>query len=480
MPETAPPTLLWFRRDLRLADHPGWAAALSGGGPVIPVFILDPETEASLGAAPAWRLERGLAVFGDALDSRGSRLVIRKGPAREVLEALVRETGARRVVWSRLYGEAERARDTAVKSALRAQGVEAESVNAHLLFEPWTVQTKTGGFYRVFTPMWKAVRQLDPGAPHPPPSSLAPPQQWPASETLASLQLAARMRRGRPVLEARVPVGEAWAHNRLRWFLGGPVETYKTDRNRLDLDATSRLSAALSLGEIGPRTLWAAGWEAAEHGPGAAGAETFLSELVWREFAYHLLYHTPEIATRNWRPEWDAFPWQSGSPDADRWCRGLTGIEAVDAGMREMYVTGVMHNRARMIVASYLTKHLLVDWRVGEAWFRECLVDWDPASNALGWQWTAGCGPDAAPYFRIFNPDTQAEKFDPHRRYRDRFIAEGRRTPDPDALAYFAAVPRSWNLDPSAPYPVPPAPLADGRARALAAYDTLRRPAKTV
>ncbi len=479
MTDAAPPTLLWLRRDLRLADHPGWAAALAGGGPVIPVYVLDPATEARLGAAPAWRLGEGLAAYSQALAARGSRLVLRRGDALDTLAALAEETGARRVVWSRLYDGAAIARDTEVKAGLKARGIEATSVNAHLLFEPWEVETKTGGFYKVYTPFWKAVRGAELSEPIPEPADLAPPATWPASERLEDWGLGRRMNRGAEVVAEFAIVGEAAARARLDWFLGEAIHRYKADRDRMDLDATSRLAQTLSLGEISARTLWQAGWRAVEAASGAqaAGAETFVSELVWREFAYHLLYHTPHIEARNWREAWDAFPWAADSEGAELWRRGRTGIEAVDAAMRELYVTGTMHNRGRMIVASFLTKHLLVDWRAGEAWFRDCLIDWDPASNAMGWQWSAGTGPDATPYFRVFNPATQAERFDPERAYRDRWIAEGRARPHPDALKFFEAVPRSWGLSPSDAYPDPVIGLKEGRERALAAYRKLKEAA---
>jgi len=470
------PTLLWLRRDLRLHDHRGWHRALAGGGPVIPVFILDPVIEAGYGAAPKWRLDRALDALQRDLGHRGSRLILRRGPALAVLEALIAETGADRVVWSRLYDSAARERDASIKDALGKRGITAESVNSSLLFEPWTVQNGAGSYYRVYTPFWKAVRGRDVAEPLATPGDLAPPEDWPGTDSLADWRLGREMSRGGDVVARHAVVGEAAARDRLEAFLAGSIARYKAERNRPDLQATSRLSENLAYGEISPGTLWHAGRTAmAERSGGAsAAAEHFLKELVWREFAYHLLYHTPEIETANWRAQWDAFPWRRDNADAERWRRGRTGIAMIDAAMREMFVTGTMHNRCRMLVASFLTKHLLTDWRVGEAWFRDCLIDWDPASNALGWQWTAGCGPDAAPYFRIFNPDTQAEKFDPDGRYRSRFLAEGRAAPHRDALAYFDAVPRSWNLDPGDPYPRPMIDLADGRARALSAYEQIK------
>ena len=238
------------------------------------------------------------------------------------------------------------------------------------------------------------------------------------------------------------------------------------------MPGTSRLSENLALGEISPRTCWHAGLHALHSGKD--GAETFLKELVWREFAYHLMHHTPHILHANWKPEWDAFPWNTDEdhPHVRAWKQGRTGIPFVDAAMRELYVTGTMHNRGRMIVASYLTKHLMSDWKIGLRWFEDCLIDWDPASNAMGWQWSAGSGPDATPYFRVFNPVTQLEKFDKQGRYASTWIAEGYSNPAAQALQFFEAAPRSWALDPAAAYPQPVVDPAEGRARALEAYQT--------
>jgi len=277
------------------------------------------------------------------------------------------------------------------------------------------------------------------------------------------------MRRGAAVVEPYQRVGEAAALLRLDQFIDQAVAGYQADRDFPGIaEATSGLSENLAWGEIGPRRIWYAGQRAMLEG--AAGAEHFLKELVWREFAYHLMHHSPQILTQSWREGWDAFPWRGDNADAEAWRRGKTGEPFVDAAMREMYVTGRMHNRARMIVGSYLTKHLLTDWRVGQAWFADCLTDWDPAANAMGWQWVAGCGPDAAPYFRVFNPAGQAEKFDADQRYRRRWVAELSPRPGAEAMAYFSAVPKSWQLDPAARYPMPIIDLAEGRARALAAY----------
>ncbi len=449
---TDAPLILWFRRDLRLGDHPMLSAAVATGRPLIPVFVMDPQTEAQ-GAAAKWRLGLAVSAFGQALAAMGSRLVVRQGPALTVLAGLVAETGAAGVMWSRLYDPISRARDEGVKTGLQGIG---QSFAGHLLHEPWQVQTGEGGYYKVFTPYFRAVRQRDVAASLPPPAHLRAPDHWP--EGLAAPDFAAGMRRGAAVVAPWQRVGEQAALARLDGFLAGPVHDYAARRDFLAEDATSGLSENLTYGEIGPRQIWHAGWRALQQG--GAGAETFLKELGWREFAYHLTYHAPQITTRNWRPDWDGFAWRGDNDDAERWRRGMTGERVVDAAMRQMYVTGTMHNRARMIVASYLTKHLLTDWRVGQAWFADCLTDWDPAANAMGWQWVAGSGPDAAPYFRIFNPATQSEKFDPDGVYRARWLG---------AAAFYDAVPRQWGLSPGMPYPVPVVSLAEGRARALAA-----------
>ena len=467
--EEAAPTLLWLRRDFRLADHPGWQAAIRGGGPVIPVFILDP-IFSSYGAAPSWRLGEGLRHLSRALEHAGSRLVLRRGDAAEVLEDLTSATGARRVVWSRLYDGRSIARDRAVRQRLGDRNVAVETVNASLLFEPDTVTTKGGGGYKVFSPFWRAVRDRDVALPLPAPGDLRPPARWPDSDRLEDWRLGAAMNRGAAIVARHAGVGEAAARARLDAFVEEGIGRYGARRDFPALAGTSRLSENLAHGEISPGTIWHAGRRAMQRKGQSGGAETFLKELAWREFAYHLLWHTPHIETGNWRAEWERFPWREDNPDAERWRRGMTGYEMVDAAMRELYVTGTMHNRMRMLAASFLTKHLLTHWRVGDAWFRDCLIDWDVASNALGWQWTAGSGPDAAPYFRVLNPETQARKFDPDRAYRNRFIAEGRAEPHPDALGFFDAVPRSWGLSPDRAYPPPVIGLAEGRARALAAY----------
>lgn len=467
MPETSP-ILLWFRRDLRLSDHPALAAAVKTGRPIVPVFLHDEVVEA-LGAAPKWRLGLGIASFSNRLENIGSRLVLRRGDALETLKTLIDETGATAVWWTRQYDPAQIARDRAVKQSLSQSGIEARSFAGHLLFEPWTVETGQGSFYQVYTPFWRAVRDRQVAERTSPPRSLEVPVTWPGSEALSGWKMERSMQRGADVVQQHIHVGEEAALQRLAVFMRHRVDDYHTDRDRLDLDGTSGLSENLTYGEISPLALWEAGQRALRDG--RRGAETFLKEVVWREFAYHLVYHTPHITRDSWREGWDSFPWHAESEKTLAWKQGRTGIEVVDAAMREMYVTGRMHSRARMLVGSYLTKHMLTHWRVGLDWFAECLVDWDPAANAMGWQWVAGSGPDASPYFRIFNPDTQAEKFDPKRIYRQRWVAELSRDPPTTAMEFFEACPRKWGLSHDMKYPQPVVDLSEGRKRALAAYE---------
>lgn len=464
------PILMWFRRDLRLSDHAALTAAAETGRPVIPVFIHDRLVE-GMGAAPKWRLGLGLDCLAESLSAKGSRLILRRDSmSLKVLRDLVAETGAGAVYWTRLYDPETVARDTSIKEALKIDGIDARSFGGHLMFEPWTVETKTGGFYKVYTPYWNMVKTKGVDTPRPTPPKIATPETWPKSDQLEDWNMGAEMNRGADILRPFAQVGEHAAQDRLSHFCDEIIQNYKELRDFPSEDGTSLLAENLSLGEISPHQCWHAGARAMEEGK--AGAEHFLKEVVWREFAYHLMHHTPHILDTGWREGWEKFPWSKDENTLEviAWKQGRTGIPFVDAAMRELYVTGRMHNRARMIVASYLTKHLMTDWRIGKAWFEDCLVDWDPASNAMGWQWAAGSGPDASPYFRVFNPETQLDKFDKNRGYVNRFVAEAMENPHKDALAFFDAMPRSWDLSPDDAYPKPIVALDVGRNRALAAY----------
>jgi len=466
------PVLVWHRRDLRLGDHAALSQAAATGRPVLPVFIYD-EVVSELGAAPRYRLGLGLERFSRNLEAIGSRLILRRGHAIDVLRTLIAETGAGAVLWQRAYDPSSVRRDDILKPALEGLGVEVGVLPGHVLFDPRTVVTQNGGHYSVFTPFWKAVRSLDPGSPLPPVTDLRPCPVWPASDLLDDWNMGGEMGRGRAVVSRYAVVGEAAARDRMMRFTTTGLGDYGHLRDVPGVSGTSRLSEHLALGEISARTVWAVVTDAREAGE---GGEDFLRELVWREFAYHLMYHTPHIAEANWRVGWNGFPWNEdeSAEEVLAWQRGRTGVEFVDAAMRELMVTGYMHNRARMIVAGYLTKHLMTHWRVGLRWFERHLIDWDPASNALGWQWSAGSGPDAVPYFRIMNPDRQLERFDADRTYVSRWIAEERADPDRTALEYFEAIPRSWGMAPTDPYPRPIVSLGEGRARALDAYSAMR------
>ena len=466
------PTILWIRKEFRLADNPALVEALAADGAVIPVFILDDVTREALGAAGMWRMGKAIEAFSETLESKGQRLILRSGAALEVLRTLIEETGAARVVWGRYYDKASRKRDTDVKAALKEDGIEAVSVCAHLMFEPWSIETKAGGPYRVYSPFKRACFEREDGIGEPldVPDDFAAPDEWPKSESLEDWALWAAMNRGGAIVGQYANIGEAAALERLEEFVP-LVSDYDEGRNALGHSGTSRLSENYAWGEISTRTAWhrIRSYMARSTKPDK-GPTVYLQELLWREFAYHLLYHYPDLATDNWREEWDGFPWRKDNEDAERWRRGETGIPGVDAAMRELYATGYMHNRMRMLTASFLTKHLMTDWRVGEAWFRECLTDWDPASNAMGWQWVAGSGPDATPFFRIFNPETQVEKFDSKNGYVSRWMDAG----SEDAQNFFAAIPRSWEMTAENARPDPVIGLKAGRERALEAYKEMK------
>lgn len=429
----SPVALVWFRLDLRLADNPALAAAIQRGGAVVPVFIHAPDEEApwSPGGASNWWLHQSLKSLDASLRERGSQLILRRGPTRETLQALVHETGATSVFWNRRYEPAVIARDTTVKDALRHAGLMAESFNAALLHEPWTIQNQSGKPFRVFTPFWKhCLAQPAPVMPLPAPRQLTAPVRWPKSLCLAALELEPKIDWAAGLKTAWQP-GEAGAHTHLKRFLHAAHANYSDHRNRPDLAGTSRLSPYLHFGEFSPRQIWAA----LQHRAGIGGAtdwrsSQFLTEVGWREFAHHLLYHFPQTPLTPLRDDFNRFPWRKDAAFFAAWQKGRTGYPIVDAGMRELWTTGWMHNRVRMIVASFLVKDLLLSWTEGARCFWDTLVDADLAQNTLGWQWTAGCGADAAPYFRVFNPISQGEKFDPRGDYVRRWCPELAKLPD--------------------------------------------------
>ena len=465
--------LVWFRRDLRLNDHPALQAALAAAERVIPVFVHAPEEEApwAPGGAANWWLHHSLAALSARLAALGSPLVIRRGPSLEALRALISETGADQVYWNRLYEPAVRARDAAIKEALREDGLTVESFNSALLFEPWTLQTQSDQPYRVFSPFWRNAepRLVDARPPTPAPTRLPGPVNAPASLPLEALALLPTLPWADGFPSRWMP-GETGALTRLAAFLDGPVQQYRQRRDQPgDDDGTSGLSPHLHFGEIGPAQVLAA---TRARGPLNPQVQHFIREIGWREFAHHLLYHYPQTPTEAlYHDKFGAFPWRSAADYADNlraWQRGETGIPIVDAGMRQLWATGWMHNRVRMVVASFLTKNLLTPWQEGAAWFWDTLVDASLANNTLGWQWSAGCGADAAPYFRIFNPLLQSERFDADGAYLDAWVPELRSLSGKHKhMPWTAPVPPK-------DYPAPIVDLAATRDRALAAYDRIK------
>jgi len=422
-------TLLWFRLDLRVADNPALAAALRAGGPVVPVYLWSPAEEGAWapGGASRWWLHASLARLGEALEQRGSRLIVRSSEdAVASLRELARETGATRLYWNRRYEPALIARDQRVKAALRAQGLEVASFNSALLHEPWEVVTKSGGPFQVFSAFWRQCRTLpEPVEPLAAPGHVPPPARWPGSLALEALGLVPRIDWAQGLASTWSP-GSAGAARRLREFLETAFEGYSVERDFPAAPSTSRLSPHLHFGEIGPREIWhATRRHASGRGRYTSWRDSqFLAEVGWREFAHHLLYHFPATPEAPLRARYARFPWAPDAAPLAAWQRGATGYPIVDAGMRELWHSGWMHNRVRMIAASFLVKDLLQPWSAGARWFWDTLVDADLASNTLGWQWVAGSGADAAPFFRIFNPVTQGQKFDPTGAYVRRWIPE--------------------------------------------------------
>jgi len=466
--------LVWFRRDLRLADNAALAAGLQHGR-VVPVFILDPEADGewATGAAGRWWLHQSLEALSGAIAARGGRLILRHGDTRRELLRLAEECGAGLVCWSRRYDPAARRDDERVADALRGAGIDCRVFKGSLLAEPDRVQTQAGDPYRVFTPFWRAVSvALEPGDPRPAPETLPAVADTVDSVPLSDLALLPTIPWYRGFGERWAP-GEDGAHERLEDFAAAGARAYGTERNRADRAGSSRLSPHLAWGELSPRQIWTA----VREGRAGTGGEAFLRELGWREFSYHLLWHFPDTPLEPLNRRFAAFEWRDSEADLSRWQAGRTGVPLVDAGMRELWHTGWLHNRCRMIVASFLTKNLLIPWQYGARWFWDTLVDADLANNTQGWQWTAGCGADAAPYFRIFNPVRQAAGADPSGDYVRRWVPELARLPDrylhspwEASGAVLAAAGVALGDD----YPEPMADLLATRRRALDRFEQLK------
>ncbi|MCG6206094.1 DNA photolyase family protein [Rhodopseudomonas sp. HC1] len=479
------PVIVWFRDDLRLSDHPALHEAAASGAPLICIYVLDehspqlrPPEARPFGAASRWWLAQSLRALDNNLAERGAALTLRRGPTAEIIAELARQTDAAAVHWIEIEIAPYRAVADDLAEALSVAGIPHHRHGSDLLAAPAAIRTKEGRGLRVFTPFWRRVLSLgDPPKPQPAPAKLRGVRDLP-SDDLASWQLEPTKPDWAGGLRDSWVAGEDAAREKLSAFLES-LPGYTPGRDRPDRDATSFLSPYLRFGEITPRQVWyAARFAAAERPAIAADVDKFLSEVGWREFCRHLLADHPDMAARNLQPAFDDFPWVSDDDALKAWQRGSTGYPIVDAGMRQLWHSGVMHNRVRMVAASFLVKHLLIDWRLGEAWFWDTLVDADPGSNPGNWQWVAGCGADAAPYFRVFNPVLQGEKFDPAGDYVRRWVPE------------LAALPNKFIHQPWSATPVElaaagvalgdnyPEPIVDhkaGRQRALAAYAKLRQ-----
>ena len=468
------PAIVWFRNDLRLADHPALNAAARSGAPIIALYVLDDVNAGDwrMGSASRWWLHHSLAALAADLAKLGAPLILRRGGAQFVIEELVSATGAGAVYWNRLYEPWAMRRDSEIKAQLRARGVTAESFNGSLLFEPTTLRTKAGDPFRVFTPFWRACLAAEPPAPPLPAPKKLNAAPAPQSDALDNWKLLPTKPDWAGGMRAAWRPGEKAAMARLKEFAQTDINNYKLARDFMAHSGVSRLSPYLHFGEVSARQCWAVINEKPSDG-GAA----FLREIGWREFCHHLLVVNPDMPERALDDRFADFPWRNDPASLRAWQKGQTGYPLVDAAMRELWQTGYQHNRARMVTASFLVKHLLIPWQEGERWFWDTLLDADLANNSGGWQWVAGCGADAAPYFRVFNPVLQGEKFDPEGDYVRRYVPELAKL---DARYIHrpweapAEVLKAAGITLGKTYPKPIVDHAKARERALAAYAATR------
>jgi len=473
------PVIVWFRKDLRLDDNRALHGACASGRPVIPLYIREPDEDGTgpLGAAQAWWLHHSLHALDTALRKHNGKLILVSGHARDVLARIIKRSGAKAVFWNRRYDPPGIAIDMRLKHELEKQAIEARSFGGQLLHEPTKVKTSSGTSYRVYTPFWRALEgEGEPEAPVDAPERYRFPKQFPASEALVSWKLLPHRPNWAKSFPDMWTPGEAAAQERLQGFIEGGLRGYSADRDFPGKTTTSLLSPHLALGEISPARIW----EVTKGLPRRIPSDDivrFRKELVWREFSYHLLFHFPELARDNWNDSFDGFGWRQDEDGFHAWCNGQTGYPIVDAGMRQLWRHGWMHNRVRMITASFLIKDLLVDWRRGEAWFRDSLVDADPAINAASWQWVAGSGADASPFFRIFNPVLQGEKFDADGNYIRQFVPELEKLDDTYIHRPFEApesVLDKAGITLGETYPRPIVDHATARHRALRVYNAIK------
>jgi deoxyribodipyrimidine photo-lyase len=479
-----PIAIMWFRNDLRLADNPALVKAVTwaneNDGMVLPVFILDPVIDSQLGGATRWWLERSLGALAKSLGSLSAlRLFI--GDAGKIIENLIDAHDIRAVFWNRLYDKPSTDRDTDLKAAILDRGLICESFKANLLFEPWEIKTGGGTDFKVYSPFWRACQKCPP-----PRQPIAAPQNIPLGDSvlaeeasLSALDLGPKPFDWAGGLSERFTPGEAGAKQQLFDFIDDRLTDYADLRDRPDHRVTSELSPHLRFGEISPYQVWHSASHYADAHPGQGKtASKFMSELGWREFAHHILFHAKDLRSVPLHGQFAHFPWDQDEKALERWQRGQTGFPIVDAGMRELWHTGYMHNRVRMIVGSVLVKHLLIHWREGLAWFDDTLVDACPANNAFSWQWIGGCGADAAPYFRIFNPVLQGEKFDPAGEYVRQWVPELRNMPEQYIHKPWEASPlilKAAGITLGQTYPMPIVGVKEGRERALTAYQDMKQ-----
>jgi deoxyribodipyrimidine photo-lyase len=473
-------TLYWIRRDFRLHDNAALSAAIQMGAPILPVYLWEEELEKSYwgsGGASRWWLHRALEEAAVSWRERGGQLIVLSSSDPLVtLRELCQQHDATQVVWNRRYEADLRVLDARVKRGLREAGIGAESYQDALLVEPHTIGTGDGKPYKVYTPFWKTCQNREPKSPIAVPlSQLRLVKTSPKSVSIESLGLLPK-HAWHKKMDASWRVGEKAGLEQMRAFLRGGAAHYDEHRDLPGENGTSRMSPYLHWGHVSPRTVAHELKQAQDVTQG--GPLVYLKELYWREFAYNVLYHFPHTPTEPLRPEFKDFPWQADETVLKRWQHGQTGYPIVDAGMRELYATGWMHNRVRMVVASFLVKHLLQPWQDGARWFWDTLVDADLASNTLGWQWSAGCGADAAPYFRIFNPLLQSRKFDADGNYLKHWLPELESLHAEYLHAPWEApgsVLRGAGIRMGKDYPEPIIDHSMARARALKAFDQFKK-----